>query len=77
MDDETQVAVLGSELRRAQADITGLAAQVAAVREEQALLRTQFEVMRTRVAMYAAVGASIGGALLSVILDALTKYLRV
>ena len=77
MEGETRLAVLESELKRAQSDVGRLEARMTGLEEEQGLLRTHFEVLKTRVALYAAVGASIGGSLLTLVLDALRTYLPV
>ncbi len=76
MDGDARVAVLESELRRAQEDIAELKELVAALQEGQARMKTNFEVLKTRVGMYAAVGAAIGGALLGQIKDMLAAGLH-
>ena len=75
MEGEAKLAVLESELKRAQTDVGRLEARVIGLEEEQGLLRTNFEVLKTRVAFYAALGASIGGSMLTLLLDALRAYL--
>ncbi len=77
MDGDSRLAVVESELKRAQGDLVELAARLAAVEERFAMLRTSFEVLQTRVGMYAAVGAVAGGALVSVLMDAVRAYLKI
>ncbi len=76
MEDDARLAVVESELRRAQEDLEHLATRLAGLEEKFGSLRTSFEVLQTRVGMYAAMGAVIGGALMSVLMDAIRAYMH-
>ncbi len=75
MDGDSRLAVVESELKRAQGDIAELMDRLATVEERFAQLRTSFEVLQTRVGMYAAVGAVAGGAVMSVLMDVVSKWI--
>ncbi len=77
MDQDARVAVLTERMTRLEAEVGQLRERLLTIEDRIALIRTDLAVLTTRVGIYAAGGALVGGALVSLLMDAVGSYFHI
>lgn len=76
-DLDARVSVLESRMDGFASDGESHEKRIETLRAEMASLETRFEVLKERVAMYAALGAVVGSVAINFVTDAVQSYLHV
>ncbi len=75
MDQESQVAVLEDRVTHLEADMCLLRGRMLTLEERVQTALTEIAVLKVRVGLYAGLGAVVGGAVMTLILNALGRFL--
>lgn len=75
-DLNARVFVLESEVEGVKVGDQRRDADLVALRRDLSALETKFEVLKERVALYAAGGAVVGSVAINFVIDAIQSYLR-